>query len=192
LSFGLDGCEQTAALKSSGCDILPSMKHAATGDGPGSSEQVSAEADRADREQDFYAWLIAQARALRTHQPAFLDWAGIAEELESMAASEKRELKSRLIVLTAHLLKWRYASAQRPLHEASWRKTIREQRRALNDLLADNLSLKGLPHTLLESTSLYREHVRPDAVDDTGLDIFPAECPWTVDLILAADFWPEA
>jgi hypothetical protein len=28
-------------------------------------------------------------------------------------------------------------------------------------------------------------------MDDTGLDIFPAGCPWTIDLILASDFWPE-
>ncbi len=108
-----------------------------------------------------------------------------------MGASERRELKSRLIVLVAHLLKWRYATAQRPEHERSWRKAIREQRRALNDLLADNPSLKMLPQTLISTTNLYQEHARPDAMDETGLEVFPVECPWTVDLILAPDFWPE-
>jgi hypothetical protein len=135
--------------------------------------------------------------------------AGLAEELEATEVSEKRELKSRLIVLTAHLLKWRYAtthlyphladsltrsalgSASGSENERGWRKTIREQRRALSDLLADNPSLKQLPQTLISTTNLYREHIHPDAMDDTSLDIFPPECTWTFDLILASDFWPE-
>jgi Domain of unknown function DUF29 len=117
-----------------------------------------------------------------------LDWAGIAEELEAMGASEKREFKSRLIVLTAHLLKWRYATGKRLENERGWRKTIREQRRALSDLLADNPSLKELPQTLLSTTNLYQEQICPDAIDDTGLNVFPVKCPWTIDLILASDF----
>jgi len=167
------------------------MKDLQPPNGPGLEKRLPADAERPHRAQDFYAWLLDQAEALRAHRPAFIDWAGIAEELEAMGASEKRELKSRLIVLTAHLLKWRYATTQRPEHEKSWRKTIREQRRALSDLLADNPSLKELPQRLISTTSLYREHVRPDAMDDTGLDSFPLECPWAVDSILASDFWPE-
>jgi Domain of unknown function DUF29 len=133
---------------------------------------------------------IDQADLLRTHRPAFADWAGIAEELEAMGASEKRELKSRLILLTAHLLKWKYAS-KRKAHPNSWRKTIREQRRALNDLLADNPSLKQMPQTLISDTNLFREHIRADAIDDTGLDSFPFEYPWSSDSNLAHHFWPE-
>jgi hypothetical protein len=185
------------------------MKDLQPGSSTGLQKGAVANADRPLREQDFYAWLLDQADILRAYRPSFLDWAGVAEELEAMGASEKRELKSRLIVLTAHLLKWRYAtshsyahladslarsaigSASRPENERGWRKTIREQRRALSDLLADNPSLKELPQTLISTTNLYREHIRPDAMDDTGLDIFPVECPWTFDLILASDFWPE-
>lgn len=120
------------------------MKDRQPGISPGSQKRAAANADRPHREQDFYAWLIDQAHVLRAHRPAFADWEGNAEELEAMRASEKRELKRRLIVLIAHLLKWRYASAQRPEHEKSWRKTIREQRRALSDLRADNPSLREL------------------------------------------------
>ena len=155
-------------------------------------ERAANDEDRPQREQDFHAWLLDQADNLRSHRPGFIDWAGIAEELEAMIASERRELKNRLIVLIAHLLKWRYATIQRPQHENSWRKTIREQRRALNDLFADNPSLKALPQTLLSTADLYRNDARPDAVDDTGLDAFPTDCPWPVDLILSPDFWPEA
>ena len=156
-----------------------------------SRKRTVATAKAPRRERDFHVWLINQADVLRAHRPAFIDWAGIAEELEAMGAAERRELKSRLIVLTAHLLKWRYASSQRPLHKKSWRRTIREQRRQISDLLADNPSLKGLPQSLTSGTALYSEHVRPDAMDDSGLDVFPIECPWSIESILAPDFWPE-
>jgi len=152
------------------------------------SKKAAANRARPQREQDFYAWLIDQADLLRTHRPAFADWAGIAEELEAMGASEKRELKSRLIVLTAHLLKCKYASQQRKAHQNCWRETIREQRRALNDLLAENPSLKQIPQTVISDTDLYREHIRADAIDDTGLDTFPHECPWSIDSILSPSF----
>jgi hypothetical protein len=28
------------------------------------------------------------------------------------------------------------------------------------------------------------------AIDETGLDLFPEECPWTVEQILSPDFYP--
>lgn len=140
-----------------------------------------------DIEADYHAWLAQQAQALRQKDTALLDWDQVAEELDAMAASERRELKNRLLQLTAHLLKWRWASEQRAAHGNSWRKTIREQRRQLNDLLADSPSLRSRPQSLLPA--IYAD-ARQDAVDDTGLQEFPADCPWIIDQILSPDFWP--
>lgn len=140
------------------------------------------------KEGDFHAWLHDQAASLRSGQVRLLDREGIAEELEATGASERRELKSRLIILVAHLLKWRYASEQRMLHQGNWRKTIREQRRQLNDIIVDSPSLKGQPAVL--PADLYDE-ARQDAMDETGLDSFPLVCPWQIAEILSQDFWPE-
>src|SRR5579859_3781349 len=104
-----------------------------------------------DIEADYHEWLAQQAKALRRKDVALLDWDKVAEELDAMAASERRELKNRLIQLIAHLLKWRWAIEQRAAHGSSWRKTIREQRRQLNDLLADSSSLKSRPQLLLRA-----------------------------------------
>jgi hypothetical protein len=30
------------------------------------------------------------------------------------------------------------------------------------------------------------------AVDETGLDSFPEDCPWSMDQVLSVDFLPEA
>jgi hypothetical protein len=61
-----------------------------------------------DYEKDFYAWTVEQSRLLRSGELSSIDAANIAEEIESMGRSDRRELRSRLAVLAMHLLKWRY------------------------------------------------------------------------------------
>ena len=50
-------------------------------------------------ERDFYAWANEQAALLRDGKLAQADIEHIAEEIESMGRTEKRELVSRLTVL---------------------------------------------------------------------------------------------
>ena len=138
-------------------------------------------------DQDFFAWSRQQAELLRAGDLARADIEHIAEEIESMGRTEKRELISRLTVLLLHLLKWRY---QRDNRGASWEASIRVQRNRLADHLDDNPSLKPLlPQSL---TSAYRDAVL-EAIAETGLPgaTFPATCPWTVEQTLHAEFWPE-
>ncbi|NJO12351.1 MAG: DUF29 domain-containing protein [Gammaproteobacteria bacterium] len=54
---------------------------------------------------DFYGWALEQAAHLRAGRLDRLDMGNIAEELEGLARSEARELRSRYAVLLAHLLK---------------------------------------------------------------------------------------
>ncbi len=78
-------------------------------------------------EEDFYAWALNNADLLRQGRFTEIDVDNIAEELESMGRSERRQLANRLEVLLAHLLKWRYQPARRG---NGWRYTISECRRA--------------------------------------------------------------
>ena len=57
---------------------------------------------RSLHERDFYAWSLEQAALLREGRVAEADVAAIAEEIESMGKTEKRELTSRLTVLLLH------------------------------------------------------------------------------------------
>lgn len=137
-------------------------------------------------EHDFYAWANEQAALIRAGNLAAIDLEHIAEEIESMGKTEKRELVSRLTVLLAHLLKWQFQPARRGM---SWRATVRNQRRDLADHLADNPSLKAnLPDTVLAAY----ERAVDQAAGETDLDpaTFPPSCPWSVDQIFSADFWP--
>ena len=92
-------------------------------------------------DRDFYAWSREQAELLRAGKLAEADIDHIAEEIDSMGRTEKRELVSRLSVLLLHLLKWRYQPGKRG---PSWEASVRVQRNRLVDHLDDNPSLKPL------------------------------------------------
>jgi hypothetical protein len=139
-------------------------------------------------DEDFYAWANQQAALLRAGRLAEADIAQIAEEIESMGKTEKRELTNRLAVLLMHLLKWRFQPA---IRSTGWRLTIEEQRDRLIDHMADNPSLTSkLPET---TASAYRLAILA-AARETGLPpaLFPAACPWTYEEIIDANFWPDA
>jgi hypothetical protein len=137
-------------------------------------------------EQDFYAWANEQAALLRSGRVSDADLEHIAEEIESMGRSEKRELVSRLKVLLTHLLKWQF---QPTLRGNSWRLTIEEQRREVAEHLADNPSLKGKVADVVASA--YGGAILA-AARETGLgrEVFPLDCPWPYDQAMSDDFWP--
>lgn len=138
-------------------------------------------------DEDFVAWTEEQARLLRAGEFSQLDIENIAEELESMGRSDRREIESRLVVLMVHLLKWRIQVEHR---SASWSGTIREQRERLEDLLAESPSLRPLVQSI--RPALYGR-ARRGASRETGLAIkaFPTECPFSPEQILSEDFLPE-
>jgi Domain of unknown function DUF29 len=138
--------------------------------------------------RDYYTWALEQARALRAHSTKALDWENLAEEVEGLARTEARELKSRLEVLLVHLLKWRYQPNKR---SRSWRLTIREQRQRLAQLLDENPGLKG---TLVESVTRAYALARIIAARETRLAerTFPPASPWSFEQMTDAEFWPNS
>jgi len=139
-------------------------------------------------ERDFYAWANEQAELLRSGNLARADIEHIAEEIESMGRTEKRELLSRLAVLLLHLLKWQFQPGRR---SPSWQATIRVQRRDLVDHLADNPSLLAMLPRIIERA--YGNAVI-EAGAETGLpeSTFPVHCPWLFEQVMDDGFWPEA
>jgi hypothetical protein len=137
-------------------------------------------------DQDFYAWANTQAALLRAGNLDAADIENIAEEIESMGRSEKRELVNRLTVLLLHLLKWQYQPVRRG---ASWRASIRIQRRDLAEHLIDNPSLKSkLPEAIIRSYG--NAVIEASAETGHSEDTFPSSCPWSFGQIIDAEFWP--
>jgi hypothetical protein len=120
---------------------------------------------------------MEQAALLRSGDLSAADIAHIAEEIESMGRSEKRELANRLTVLLTHLLRWEHQPARRG---RSWSLSIDNTRDELAVLLRDNPSLKA---RLSEVTEEAYRRARRQAAIETGLDltVFPLACPWSFD-----------
>ena len=88
---------------------------------------------------DIVAWANEQAALLRAGLFSQMDMEHLAEEIEDVGKSEKRELASRLAVLLAHLLKCQY---QPDLQGNSWRRTIKERRNAIRFFSAPSMAVK--------------------------------------------------
>lgn len=135
-------------------------------------------------ETDVVAWANEQAELLRSGKFSEIDCENIAEEIADVGKSEQRELASRMAVLIAHLLKWKYQPERRG---SSWEKTIKAQR-------------KDVAYALKESPSLKNKLNDPDwydviwakavaiAADETQLENLPDEQIWAVEEVLYAGF----
>jgi hypothetical protein len=91
-------------------------------------------------ETDFVLWSKQQAAALREGRFADLDLSNLSEEIEALARSDRRELRSRLTVLQMHLLKLEY---QPERATRSWLSTIVEQATKITELLRESPTLHG-------------------------------------------------
>jgi hypothetical protein len=139
-------------------------------------------------ETDFHEWTAAQARALRGHRTAGLDWENLAEEIESLGRSDQREVKSRLTTLLVHLLKWSYQPEKR---SDSWADTIARERIELPLIFEQSPSLMRTAETAYPKA--YRV-ARSEASRQTGIAArrFPLEPPFSVADTLDPDFWPDS
>lgn len=137
-------------------------------------------------ETDIVAWAREQAALLRSGQLSALDIEHIAEEIEDVGKSEKRELASRMAVLLAHLLKWQHQPGRRG---SSWTRTLKEQRKAIAAALRQTPSLKASLTDADWLAGVWADAVTK-AIDGIGLDSFPEDCPWPMTQVLAEDF-PE-
>ena len=105
-----------------------------------------------------------------------------------MGKSDKREIRGRLAVICAHLLEWQYRPDARSI---SWRGSVAEARDHIADPLEDSPSLNdypGGPHS--EPPAGAYAQGRQGAVLGSGIADLPPPCPWTIEQVLDADFWP--
>ncbi|WP_158922583.1 DUF29 domain-containing protein [Acidisphaera sp. S103] len=134
-------------------------------------------------ETDVLLWSERQAELLRRRaagelvNEAELDWPNIAEEIEALGKSERRELRNRIATLLDHLIKLQASPATEP--RTAWRRTVREQRRGIQRLLKESPSLGlAVPGIIAEELSGAREEAlasladndEPPRTDVAGLD----------------------
>jgi hypothetical protein len=137
-------------------------------------------------DQDFYAWTVQQAKLLRAGELSRLDTANLAEEIESLGRQDRRDIARRLEQLVIELLKWRVQAGARC---GNWQSEILRQRFDIGQIIEDSPSLRQFAtERLSQAYSDARERV----IEELGLlrAEFPAECPFTLDRVMAEDFLP--
>lgn len=93
---------------------------------------------------DLVLWSAQQAAALRAAaregSNATVDWENVAEEIESLGASERRTLASHIRIVIEHLMKLDASPAPQPRN--GWEETAARARDDIEVVLEDSPSLR--------------------------------------------------
>lgn len=103
--------------------------------------------------EDFVAWSKQQADALRAAARGGsnleVDWKNLAEEVDSLGASERRELHSQIQRIIRHLIKLEYSPADDP--RRGWVESIGDARSAIELVLETSPSLRNEIAAVIEA-----------------------------------------
>lgn len=138
-------------------------------------------------ETDYMQWIETTIEKLRSQDYANVDWENLIEEIEAMGRRDRQSLKSNLIVILLHLLKWEFQPEKR---SGSWESSIIEHRRRVKDDLIDSPSLKPYLENIF--AECYTQAVK-QAKAETGLPLqtFPVQCPYELPQVIDDEFLPE-
>ncbi|MEA5450063.1 DUF29 domain-containing protein [Leptolyngbya sp. CCNP1308] len=137
-------------------------------------------------DRDLARWYAETLAQLKAGDLENLDVGHLIEEIEGLAARDRREIKTRLKVLLAHLLKRIYVPL--PDNYRGWENTIDEQREQLQDLLEQSPSLESfLEDSFAESWQRALKQVRNDYPEVSLPDLWPGDR--TVESILTKALW---
>jgi hypothetical protein len=100
-------------------------------------------------DKDYYLWLEKTISLLENRRFSDLDLENLIEEIKSISISQQKALKSNLIVILWHLLKyWQEPEKQ----TRSWELTLFEHRERIEEDLENSPSLKSfLTESLLKN-----------------------------------------
>lgn len=138
-------------------------------------------------ETDYLQWIETTVKKLRFGDYTHVDWENLIEEIEDMGRSERRSLKSNLIVVLVHLLKWQFQSECR---SGSWEGSIIEHRRRIREAILDSPSLQSYLESIL--TECYPQAVKQAKAETRlPLEAFPQQCPYELVEVINDEFLPE-
>jgi hypothetical protein len=148
-------------------------------------------------DQDFHAWALAQAAALRRAAELRInlpdvDIEHLAEEIEDMGKEQAHAVESALARIIEHLLKLQYSPS--PLPRRGWRASVNKHRTALERRLEMNPSLAA-ERRIDEMLARAWRSARRLAV--IGLEAYgevaaalPADCPYSFEQLCDFDWLP--
>lgn len=148
-------------------------------------------------DEDFLAWTKDQAEALRSAEHGGsnqrLDWGNLAEEIESLGASQRLALRSQMRRIVEHLLKLQFSPATAP--RRGWFETVGDARSEIESLFDTSPSLRvdadaAVPSALrLGARKALRELEKHGELDRALADRIRATT-YTADQIVDEDWFP--
>ena len=143
---------------------------------------------------DFYAWTRHTAALIRQCHWGAVDTTAVADEIDSLGARVLSDFATSLEAIVSSLLLLGLVVTRCPpvLHTSgrAWRAIVATQRIKVTRLLRDNPSVQQYrAQAVFDAYVIAR--IAASALLDIEESALPAECPWTVDQVLAEDFWPE-
>lgn len=145
-------------------------------------------------ERDFLLWTRQQAAELRRAAEARvnlpLDFANLAEEIESLGRSDRRAIINHLAVAIEHLLKLEHSPAQQP--RSGWKASVREARMQIGLILNDSPSLHSrLPELLGTAYPFGADKAAAGLRRYREAAAVPPACPYSLEQLLDIRWWPE-
>ena len=138
-------------------------------------------------ETDYLQWIETTVEKLQSQDYANVDWENLIDEIADMGRSERRSLKSNLIVILVHLLKWQFQQERRT---GSWEGSIVEHRRRVKEALSESPSLK--PYLESMFAECYIQAVKQAKAETRlPLETFPLQCPYKLTDVMDDEFLPE-
>jgi hypothetical protein len=144
-------------------------------------------------DDDFYAWTQYQARVLR-EMPVpdnRFDRDNVAEEIEDLGKSERNAVRSEVRRILEHFVKLAHSPAGDPRN--GWMASVLNARAELDQRVTATLR-RDIESELPRLYRLARKQAELSLIEhgeNKVSRIIPAECPYTLDQILAEDWYPE-
>jgi len=136
---------------------------------------------------DYLQWIETTVEKLQSQDYANVDWENLIEEIADMGRSERRSLKSNLIVILVHLLKWQFQPEKR---SGSWEGSIIEHRRRVKEALDDSPSLKSYLENIF--AECYAQAVKQAKAETSlSMESFPLICPYQLPEVINDEYLPQ-
>ena len=147
---------------------------------------ISAPSSLSLYEQDYVEWLDITLEQLQNRDLKHLDWTNLIEEVEALGSEQRHKVESYLRQLLKHLLLYQYWESEKAYCAKDWLEEIDDFRNELEILLRSK-TLSNYTFSILETAY---QRARRSSKTKSDLNIFPVNCPYSMEQILDPDWFP--
>jgi len=137
-------------------------------------------------EVDDSLWLEKTVELLRERKYHQLDLENLIEELEDLGRERKHQMASLLEQIIRHLLLLQYWEVERERNSNHWEAEIVGFRTQIKRKMTTNFY-----NYLSENFERIYQDARLYVSKKSKLNIFPSQCPYTLEQLLDQDWFPE-